>query len=300
VLAGSVHVQNGTKVTWHYTQHVKHRVSSDFRGISRVYWDRAVFKCDYVQLRSVTFPTFKSCKTCADDGGKTLNNFCSCFLPVCIPRCNSYRVVSPLDTLPPPPTENRMGEYFTSGLFCLQRKHLAFVSVSGRGYPGKVIMWQFFHLLSTSQYSSRSHHSGHACCYTIMNHLERHLLCASNRYWCRCFQHQGSFYWISYLLCISLRLVPTLLICPAWETLLVAMLPPAYLSGSLQLTSHSTTARWRYQQRSFFRYVDANKIVFPRNVSIISAKQLLGHPVYTDTRRPFIWGEEHCSMDLLG
>jgi hypothetical protein len=25
----------------------------------------------------------------------------------------------------PPPPENRVGEYFTSGLFCLQRKHLA-------------------------------------------------------------------------------------------------------------------------------------------------------------------------------
>jgi hypothetical protein len=36
----------------------------------------------------------------------------------------------------------------------------------------------------------------------------------------------GSFYWISHLLDISLRLVPTLLTCPAWETLLVAMRSP--------------------------------------------------------------------------
>jgi len=35
------------------------------------------------------------------------------------------------------------------------------------------------------------------------------------------------FYRSSLLLGISLRLVPTLLTCPAWETLLVAMLPPA-------------------------------------------------------------------------
>jgi hypothetical protein len=35
------------------------------------------------------------------------------------------------------------------------------------------------------------------------------------------------FYRSSLLLGISLRLVPTLLTCPAWETLLLAMLPPA-------------------------------------------------------------------------
>jgi hypothetical protein len=44
---------------------------------------------------------------------------------------------------------------------------------------------------------------------------------------CRCFRHQWSFYWISHLLGISLHLVPTLLICLAWETLVIAMLPPA-------------------------------------------------------------------------
>ena len=32
----------------------------------------------------------------------------------------------PLETLPPSPPEIRVGEYFTSGLFCLQRKHLAY------------------------------------------------------------------------------------------------------------------------------------------------------------------------------
>ena len=37
----------------------------------------------------------------------------------------------------------------------------------------------------------------------------------------------GEFYRSSLLLRISLRQVPTLLTCPAWETLLVAILPPA-------------------------------------------------------------------------
>jgi len=35
------------------------------------------------------------------------------------------------------------------------------------------------------------------------------------------------FYRSSLLLCISLRLFPILLTCPAWATMLVAMLPPA-------------------------------------------------------------------------
>jgi len=35
-------------------------------------------------------------------------------------------VMPPLET-PPPPPEIRVGEYFISGLFCLQRKHLAYV-----------------------------------------------------------------------------------------------------------------------------------------------------------------------------
>ena len=37
-----------------------------------------------------------------------------------------------------------MGEQFTSRMFCLQRKYLAFVSFLERYYPGKLIMWQFF------------------------------------------------------------------------------------------------------------------------------------------------------------
>jgi hypothetical protein len=69
-------------------------------------------------------------------------------------------------------------------------------------------MWWVFHLLSTSQYSSCSTHSGHASPYAIVNRLANHFLCASGRYWCRCFRHQGNFYWISHLLGISLHLVP--------------------------------------------------------------------------------------------
>jgi hypothetical protein len=63
-------------------------------------------------------------------------------------------------------------------------KHLAYMvsQFLERDYPGKVIMWWFFHLLSTSQYNSRSNHSGHACCYTNLNHLEHHLLCAGLYY----------------------------------------------------------------------------------------------------------------------
>jgi hypothetical protein len=45
-----------------------------------------------------------------------------------------------------------------------------------RDYPGKKIMWKFFHLLSTSQCSSRSNHCSQACCNTILNHLEKLLL----------------------------------------------------------------------------------------------------------------------------
>jgi hypothetical protein len=57
-------------------------------------------------------------------------------------------------------------------------------------YPVKVITWKFFHLLSTSQYSSRSNNSGHVYCYTTMNHFQHHLLFASIRYWSLCCRNQ--------------------------------------------------------------------------------------------------------------
>ena len=87
---------------------------------------------------------------------------------------------------------------------------------------------------------------GHASSYAIMNHLEHCLLCASSR----CFQHQRDLCRISLLLNISLHLVPTLLICPAWETLLEAMLPLSELSGSPKLINHSTTIRWILQRQN--------------------------------------------------
>jgi hypothetical protein len=34
--------------------------------------------------------------------------------------------------------------------------------------------------------------------------------------------------------------------CPAWEALLVAMLPPAWLLGSHDQTSTTATMKWRY------------------------------------------------------
>ena len=43
-------------------------------------------------------------------------------MPSPSPSPFAFCAMLPLETLPPP--ENRMGEYFTSGLFCLQSKHL--------------------------------------------------------------------------------------------------------------------------------------------------------------------------------
>jgi len=73
-----------------------------------------------------------------------------------------------------------------------------------------------FPFVSTSQYNSRSNHSGHACCYTNLNYLEHHLLCASSRYWWHCFRHQ---FW-----CLSTSNAYPLN-CPAREALPVATQP---------------------------------------------------------------------------
>ena len=48
----------------------------------------------------------------------------SMYLTKC-PFSFSYFVMPPLETFTPPPPGIRGGEYFTSGLFCLQRNHLA-------------------------------------------------------------------------------------------------------------------------------------------------------------------------------
>jgi hypothetical protein len=57
-----------------------------------------------------------------------------------------------------------------------------------------------FHLLSISQYSSHSNRSGHGYCYTIMNHLQHQLLCASSHYRSLCCWNQKNLYHSSLLL----------------------------------------------------------------------------------------------------
>ena len=66
----------------------------------------------------------------------------------------------------------------------LQRKQVALVPIFGNALSGKrdIVVLLFLHLLSKSDYSSRSLLCDRACCYTIMNQLGHHLLCASGRY----------------------------------------------------------------------------------------------------------------------
>jgi hypothetical protein len=141
-----------------------------------------------------------------------------------IARCNSYRVVSPLGALP-------LGDP-NGGVVYLRvvlspeeasRICLCFWKRLSRK-RNNVVVFPFAFQIAVQQpfrplWSRLLLHDHEPS--------EHHLLCASSSYWCRCFRHQGSFYWISHLLDISLRLVPTLLSCSAWETLLVATLPPA-------------------------------------------------------------------------
>ena len=65
---------------------------------------------------------------------------------------------------------------------------------------------------------------GHAFCSMKMNHLQNYFLCASSTYLCHCCLNQKNLYRSSILLGTSRYLVLTLLICPAWEILLVAVL----------------------------------------------------------------------------
>jgi hypothetical protein len=128
-------------------------------------------------------------------------------------------------------------------LFCLQRKHLRFVSVFGKTLSrdnNNVVVFPFpFHFqiqrpLKPALIS--------ACCCMIMNHLEHHLLCASSRYRCCCFRHLRNVYWSFLTLNIAFRLVPTLLDCPAWGTMLVAVLSPTWFSLLREITSLFTMA----------------------------------------------------------
>jgi hypothetical protein len=144
----------------------------------------------------------------------------------CSPSCcTSFSVVFPQE-ISPPPQRSEWNRNLPQDCFASRGSNSTFSLFSEKDYPGKVIMCSFLHLLSTSQYNSRSNRSGPACCYTIMNHLENHLLCAASRYRCRCFRYHRNLYRSFLLLGTYLRLVPTLLISPPWETLLIAMLPP--------------------------------------------------------------------------
>jgi hypothetical protein len=63
----------------------------------------------------------------------------------CIPtKCRWYKcaccVLLPLETLPLPLAEIRVGEYLSSGLFCLQRKHLALWVFLNMGFHGEALL----------------------------------------------------------------------------------------------------------------------------------------------------------------
>jgi hypothetical protein len=107
--------------------------------------------------------------------------------------------------------------------------HLLFVSVLERDYPGKV-MWYFvvlipfaFHIAVQQPFKS------------LWSHLMLYKHEPPQASFALCFKSllmmlllSSEVFYQSYLLLgISLRLVPALLTCPAWVTLLVAMLPPA-------------------------------------------------------------------------
>jgi hypothetical protein len=94
-------------------------------------------------------------------------------------------------------------------------------------YPGKVTTCYSIHPLSLSQYSIRSNQSGHVCCLTIMKHFQHHLVCAINWYTFCCCRLQRCLCLSSPFLGIFLRVVRNLFIYPAWETLLLTMLPRA-------------------------------------------------------------------------
>ena len=96
----------------------------------------------------------------------------------CSSCCKPYRAIFPLETLTP---DSRMRMQFTLDSFYL-RGHMSHFSLFlERDYPWKVILLYFFHLISTTQYSGRSKHSGHSCFCMIMNHLQLHLLRDSSR-----------------------------------------------------------------------------------------------------------------------
>ena len=144
---------------------------------------------------SFAFP-FSNSPICPLDSGSLRSMFqsCSCDVPsaLCTPSCCNACMTFPLEPYSPGDATGGV-VYLRIILSPEEASHIYDTSVWEKDYPGKVVMWQFIHLRSTSQYNSRSNHSGNACCYTNLNHLEHHLLCASSRYWWYCFQHQFWF-----------------------------------------------------------------------------------------------------------
>ena len=124
--------------------------------------------------------------------------------------CNSYCIIFPLDTL------HCWRFEWESSLpqecFVSRRSILHLFLFLERYYPGKVIMWSFFHLLSTSQYSSHSNHSGMPVAiqsWTVLSIICFVLYVTA----VVAIQSQRNFYWNSLLLDISVRKVTALLIC---------------------------------------------------------------------------------------
>jgi len=147
--------------------------------------------------------------------------------------------------------------YLKSNLFllCLQRRHLRFVCVSGktlsRNSNNVVLFTVPFHIpvqrpLKPAVFT--------LVCRMIMNHLEHHLLFVSSRYGSRCFQHLRNLYWSFLAPYVAFRLVPNLLDCPAWDTLLVAVLSPTWSSGLREIRSLFTMASWGILCRANERY----------------------------------------------
>jgi hypothetical protein len=120
-----------------------------------------------------------------------------------------------------------MGELFTSGLFFLQRENLAYISLFLERLLRKtnnVVVLPFaFHIAAQQPFKplwSR----------LLLYDLETSQASFTLRFKSLLMTLRPAseeFYRNSLLLGTSLRLVPTLLTCPAWETLLVAMLPLA-------------------------------------------------------------------------
>jgi hypothetical protein len=88
-------------------------------------------------------------------------------------------------------------------------------------------MWQFFHFLSTSQYSSRSKSLWSRLLLYDLEPSQASFALRFKSLLMTLLPSSEEIYRSFLLLGISVRVVPTILTCPAWDTLLVTMLPPA-------------------------------------------------------------------------